>query len=41
MKGRFKRGKALEGWEEERKMFYEERGWTLEEMVRDKRKGGE
>ena len=36
IKGRARRGKVLGGWEEERKGFFEERGWTVEgvELVR-------
>ena len=32
MKGRFRRGKVVEGWEEEGEEFYEQRGWILEAM---------
>ena len=32
VKGRARRGKVLGGWEEERKGFFEERGWVIEEV---------
>lgn len=40
MKGRLRRGKVLDGWEEERKEFYEESGWTLEQMEGVREGGG-
>ena len=40
MKGRLRRGKWLEGWEEDRKEFFEKRGWTLEEMEVMREVGG-
>ena len=39
MKGRFKRGKVLEGWEKEREQFFGERGWTVEEVERGRERG--
>ena len=41
MKGRFKRGKVLEGWEKEREQFFGERGWTVEEVERGRERGEE
>ena len=40
IKGRARRGGVLGGWEQERKGFYEERGWTVEGVER-MRGGGE
>ncbi|XP_046145802.1 uncharacterized protein LOC123989168 [Osmia bicornis bicornis] len=36
---RAKKGRALEGWEEERRKFYERKGWSIEE-VEDMREEG-
>lgn len=38
VKRRARRGKALEGWEEERKRFYEDKGWRIEDV--ESRRGG-
>lgn len=40
IKTRAKRGKALEGWGEERKKFYEEKGWKIESGRDERRRGG-
>lgn len=32
IKGKIRRGKTLEGWEGERKTFYEDKGWRTEEV---------
>ena len=40
IKGRARRGKALGGWEEERKEYYEGRGWTIEGIEEMRGRGG-
>ena len=32
MKRRMRRGKVLQGWEEEREQYFKDRGWTVEEV---------
>ena len=39
MKRRMRRGKVLEGWEEEREQYYKDKGWTVEEVERLRDKG--
>ena len=39
MKGRFERRKVLEGWKKEGEQFFEERGWTVEEVERGRERG--
>jgi hypothetical protein len=41
MKGRWRKGKVREGWEEERQGFFRDRGMEVEEIERDRERMGE
>ena len=39
MKRRMRRGRVLQGWEEEREQFFKDKGWTVEEVERMRDRG--